>query len=304
MSLLYWLEELRFPALTDFMLLITHLGEKVAFLAVALILFWCIDKRHGYYILIVGFVGTLLNQFLKLCFRVPRPWERAADFTAVEAAKEEATGFSFPSGHTQNSVGTFGGIAFHTNCRWVRWMFISLAILIPISRMYLGVHTPADVLVSFGLALLLIMCIYPVVYGGNFRKRMSVTLSVMVVMNIAYLVFAHYYPFPQNVNAERLASGLEAGYTLLGALLGMLVVYFVDELWLRFPVKAKWWAQILKTVLGIGLVLAVMLFLEEPICNLIGLYPGMVAHYFVVVVVAGVVWPMTFKWFSKLGTKE
>ena len=304
MSFLYWLEGLRFPLLTDFMLLITHLGEKVAFLAVALVLFWCIDKRHGYYILMVGFVGTLFNQFLKLCFRIPRPWERVSDFTAVEAAKEEATGFSFPSGHTQNSVGTFGGIAFHTNKRWVRWLFISLCILIPISRMYLGVHTPADVLVSFALAIVLIISIYPVVYGGNFRKRMRIALFSMVGMNIGYLLFVHLYPFPQDLNAERLASGFEAGYTLLGALAGMIVVFFVDEYWLHFPVKAKWWAQILKTALGLGVVLAVMLGLEEPICNLLGLYAGMAVHYFIVVLVAGVVWPMTFRFFAKLGVKE
>jgi len=304
MSFLYWLEDLRFPALTDFMLLITQLGEKVAFLALALVLFWCIDKRQGYYILIVGFVGTIVNQFLKLCFRIPRPWERAGDFTAVEAAKKEATGFSFPSGHTQNSVGTFGGIAFHTNYRWVRWVFISLAVLIPVSRMYLGVHTPQDVLVSVAIALFLIFAVYPFVFGNGSGKRMILLFCAMVLMNIGYLLFAHLYPFPTGINQERLDSGFEAGYTLLGALLGMLVVYFADERWLHFPVEAKWWAQILKTVLGLAIVLAVMLLLEDPICSCIGLYPGMVVHYFIVVLVAGLLWPMTFRWFGKLGTKR
>ena len=48
----------------------------------------------------VGFFGTLVNQFLKLVCRVPRPWVRDPNFTIVEAARADATGYSFPSGHT------------------------------------------------------------------------------------------------------------------------------------------------------------------------------------------------------------
>ena len=66
MALLYFLEDIRVPVLNEFMLLITQLGEETAFLVVALVMFWCVDKRRGYYILTVGFLGTLANQFLKL----------------------------------------------------------------------------------------------------------------------------------------------------------------------------------------------------------------------------------------------
>ena len=94
--------------------------NKAIFLVAALILFWCVDKRTGYYIMAVGFVGTLLNQFMKLWFRIPRPWVLDENFTILEQAREAATGYSFPSGHTQNAVGTFGGIAYTTKKKWVR----------------------------------------------------------------------------------------------------------------------------------------------------------------------------------------
>ena len=111
MEFLYFLETLRMPGLNEFMLLITRLGEETAFLAAALIVFWCVDKRRGYYLMAVGFIGTMANQFLKLLCRVPRPWVLDPKFPILEQAREAATGYSFPSGHSQSAVGTFGAIA-------------------------------------------------------------------------------------------------------------------------------------------------------------------------------------------------
>ena len=68
MNFLYFLEGIRIPVLNECMLLITRLGEETAFLVMALIVFWCVDKYKGYYLMAVGFAGTMLNQFLKLLF--------------------------------------------------------------------------------------------------------------------------------------------------------------------------------------------------------------------------------------------
>lgn len=133
MRFLYLLESVRVPILNEFMLLVTQLGEETAFLVAALILFWCIDKYKGYYVLTVGFVGTLTNQFLKLLFRIPRPWILDKKFTILEQAREAASGYSFPSGHTQSAVGTFGAIAYTVKNRWVKYLCVSAAILVPFS---------------------------------------------------------------------------------------------------------------------------------------------------------------------------
>ena len=104
MSFLYLLEKIRVPGLNELMLAVTQLGEETAFLVIALIVFWCVDKRKGYFLMSVGFLGTMANQFLKLLCRVPRPWVRDPDFTILEQAREAASGYSFPSGHTQTAV--------------------------------------------------------------------------------------------------------------------------------------------------------------------------------------------------------
>ena len=86
MAFLRFLESIRIPGLNEFMLAVTYLGDEIAFLVVALVLFWCVDKRKGYFILAVGFLGTICNQFMKLWFRVPRPWVKDPSFTILEQA--------------------------------------------------------------------------------------------------------------------------------------------------------------------------------------------------------------------------
>lgn len=162
MEFLRFLEGIRTPFMDTLMSLITQLGDELFFMVIAITMFWCIDKRRGYYLLSVGFLGTVLNQFLKLVFRVPRPWVLDPNFTIVESAREAATGYSFPSGHTQNAVGTFGGVARSAKKRWVQIICVIILLLVSFSRMYLGVHTPKDVGVSFVIAVILLLALYPV----------------------------------------------------------------------------------------------------------------------------------------------
>lgn len=303
MELLYQLENLRMPVLNELMLLITALGEETAFLAIALIFFWCVDKKRGYLLMSVGFAGTMLNQFMKLWFRIPRPWVLDENFTILEQAREGAGGYSFPSGHTQSSVGTFGGIAYTTKNKAVRVISIVIAVLVPFSRMYIGVHTPLDVLVAAAMAAAMLFLLRPMVLGND-GKYIPALLGIMTLLAVAYLCFVELYPFPADIDPHNLASGTQNAYTLLGALLGLLVVYFVDEKWLKFQTKAVWWAQVLKVAGGLVLVLMIKSGLKDVLNALMGQSIGRAARYFLMVIAAGILWPLTFRWFAKLGTKE
>ena len=84
----------------------------------------------------------------------------------------------------------------------------------------------------------------------------------------------------------------------------MVIVYIVDTKWLNFPTKAVWWAQLLKVFIGLVIVLAIKSGLKTPLEALFGELPGRAVRYCILVLVAGIVWPLTFKWFSKLGNKE
>lgn len=307
MSFLYWLEDLRNPIFDFIFSVITLFGEETIFMAVGMIIFWCLNKYDGYYLLCVGFFGTLINQFLKITCRIPRPWVKDPNFTIVESAREAAGGYSFPSGHTQVSVGLFGGIARRSKQKILRGVMIALCVLVPFSRMYLGVHTPWDVAVSVCIALILIFVLHPLFQRAEKDARvMYGILGVLSAIVVAYLLYVSLFPFPESVyleeNIHNLDSARENAYTLLGCMAGLLVLFPVERKWIRFETKAVLWVQIVKVVGGLFLILAVKEGLKMPLDTLFGGH--MIARsvrYFFVVLMGGLLWPLTFRFFSKIG---
>ena len=303
MELLYLLEKLRVPGLNECMLAVTLLGEETAFLVLALIVFWCVDKKQGYFLMAVGFCGTILNQFLKLLFRVPRPWALDENFTILEQAREAAAGYSFPSGHTQMAVGTFGALAVTTDRKPLKVLCWTLAALVAFSRMYIDVHTPYDVGVSVLIALALVYGMRkPVMNGG--MKEMKIVIAGLLIMALGLLAYVEWWNFPEDMDLHNLESGEKNAYTMLGCLTGVAVVYIAERTYVNFETKAVWWDQILKIVLGLALVLAVKEGLRSPLEGVFGTYPGRAVRYFLIVLTAGLLWPMTFRWFSKAGVKK
>ena len=306
MELLYFLEGLRTPAGDAFFSVITLFGEETLFIVMGLLFYWCVDKREGYYLLSVGLVGTVINQFLKLLFRVPRPWVRDEAFTIVESAREAASGYSFPSGHTQSSVGIFGAIARWNRQKWVRILCIVLCVLVPLSRMYLGVHTPADVGVSVVIALALVFGLYPVMRkAANSPRAMGKVFAGMTAIAAAYLAFVLIYPFPADVDAHNLVSGTKNAFTMLGCVVGLWAAYEIEHRWIRFETKGVWWVQALKLAVGLLPMLAIKSGLKAPLqAMILNDYLADGIRYFLVVIFAGCVWPLTFPLFRRLEKKK
>lgn len=303
MQFLYLLESIRMDWLNQLMLLITHLGEETAFLAIAIIVFWCVDKREGYYMMGVGLFGNLCNQFLKILCRVPRPWIRDPNFNALEAAIPEADGYSFPSGHSQTAVGTFGCLAVSHKNKLLRGLCIAVMILVPFSRMYCGVHTPADVLVGSAMALVMVFAFRPLMMGER-KQNVPIVFAVLLALSAAFVLFVELYDFPEGLDSGNYESALKNSYTFLGCFVGLLVVWFADQK-LDFSTHAIWWAQIVKAVLGLVVVLLVKEGTKSPLNAIFGGHMAARAvRYFLVVITAGIIWPLTFRWFSKLGRKE
>ena len=306
MEFLRLLESLRTPALDAFMAAITQLGDETVFMVLAITVFWCVSKRQGYYVFAVGLGGTVVNQWLKLIFRIPRPWVLDPEFTIVESARGAAAGYSFPSGHTQNIVGTLGTIAVSNKQKWLRIVCGVLIVLVPFSRMYLGVHTPLDVGVSFALAVALVIALWPCFRDEErFRKNGRAVLCALLVLSVCYAVWVNVTAFPADVDADNLASGMKNGWTLLGCALGLGVSYYVDEKKLHFDTKAPLAGQVCKLVLGLALLLGVRAGVK-PVLNAVsgGALWANAVRYFLMVVFAGCVWPLTFPYFAKLGAKK
>ena len=136
--------ELRTPLLDTLMQGVTELGGETLFMLFMLVVFWCVDKNKGYFLMLLCFTGTAVNQMLKITFCIPRPWVLDPSFEIVESARAGATGFSFPSGHTAASFAAVFALWASGSPLWKP--ALALASVIAFSRLYLYVHWPTDVL--------------------------------------------------------------------------------------------------------------------------------------------------------------
>lgn len=304
MKILYFFESIRRPFLDGLMSILTKLGEETVFIALAILIFWCFDKKQGYFLIVVGFIGTFINQFLKMLFRIPRPWIKDPNFTIVESAREHATGYSFPSGHTQSAVGNFGAIALSTKTKWVRILSIVLAVLVPITRLYLGVHTLLDVGVSILVALALIFGLYPLILKSD---KNPIIMPIIFICSFAFglfvLLFLTLNNFPAGVDSENLESAIENVSKLVGAFLGVIIAYFVEKKYINFDTKAPLLVQVLKVAIGLGLIVLIKGVIKTPLNAVFGLVFGNGIRYFIVIILGVLVWPLTFKPLTKLYNK-
>jgi len=304
MQVLYWLESIRNPVMDTLMLILTEFGNELLFIVFGMLMLWCVDKRQGYYVLLVGFFGVYINQFLKITCRIPRPWLLDPGFTIVEAAREAATGYSFPSGHTQIAVGCYAGLALCRRERWVRAIGIALAVLIPFTRMYLGVHTPLDVGVSILIALALVWILWILLSKYDLSPKLMVPLmGILSVCGVAFLLYTNLFPFPADIDPDNYAGAVKNGFKFLGCTLGMWCMYLLDRHRIRFDTKtASIWGQALKLSLGFLLVIGVLEGSKPLWLWMLGDSPvTYTLRYFLTVIVAGVVWPLTFPWFARIG---
>ena len=298
MAILYYLEKIRTPFFDKLMSYVTLLGSEMFLMVGALIVLWCVNKKWGYYLLFVSSIGTTINQFLKNLFAIPRPWVKDPNFTIVEAARSAATGYSFPSGHTQTITGFLGGIARILKQWKYRVVLILIILLVAFSRMYLGVHTPLDVFVSLFIGTMLVFIFYP------FFKNKQHELLIMIIgvlLALGHVLFMEYKAIGVLVLDDNLIDGLKNAYTCLGLALSIPVIFYIDRKYLKYPTKAVWWAQIIKCVIGLALLVGVRTLLKEPLLILTnGHNIADCIRYFLMAFIGGAVWPMTFKWFSKL----
>lgn len=303
MNLLKALESIRMPWLDQVMSVITEFGDETIFMVLGMTVLWCLHKAWGFRFMLIGLTGTAVNQLLKAIFLIPRPWILDPEFTIVESARSGATGYSFPSGHTQSAVGCFGTLAVWLRRRWVTVGCVVAIALVAFSRMYLGVHTPLDVGVSLvtGAVTVLLMSFMTRKEGGKAAFWAKAIGMCMCLVLLAYVLFA---PTREANNPEFDAHGVKAAWQVTGAMAGMLLAWWVDEKHLHFETKAVWWAQVCKVALGLALVVAVRSGLKGVLSAIFGdaMFTNGI-RYFLMCVVGGILWPMTFRFWGRLGRK-
>lgn len=176
MELIYALQEVASPTLDRLMLAITNLGAEQGYVGLLIVAFVVLDARAGRSLAITFLAGMYLNFVLKLAFSTQRPFQIDPTVVRSAAAIETAPGSGFPSGHAQGAMTFWGAAATHVRRSWFTLLAAVLVAAISVTRLYLGVHLPIDVIGGLVIGMLVI-----VVAVALRRSKIEVPPTVMIV---------------------------------------------------------------------------------------------------------------------------
>ena len=166
--------------------LFTFTGNVEFYLLIAPAIYWCIDRRLGFRAAMMVMLSLGLNEILKIAFHRPRPYWFDPRVRLLSGAENT---FGLPSGHAQHSVILWGGIAAAVQQWWVWGLVVLFSLLVGLSRIFLGVHFPADVVVGWGLGMGLLFIILrverPVVAQIN---RLDISKQIVLFFLLSLLI--------------------------------------------------------------------------------------------------------------------
>ena len=192
MTVLKLLAELRTPPADYLMLVISCLGTPFAAAGILSWTYLNVNKRQGYLISFAFYLSSLVAQSIKICVRLPRPWVLDPSFHAVKSAISSATGYSFPSVHSQNTASLYTSVLLTRKEKWIRISAVLMLVLVPFSRMWLGCHTPLDVTVGFlvGAVITLVFFAWMKADGSFQIPRGYFLPGLLLLVSIASLILA------------------------------------------------------------------------------------------------------------------
>ncbi|MBN1178232.1 MAG: phosphatase PAP2 family protein [Anaerolineae bacterium] len=240
-----WLRQ-TLPGLTTPFEMFTYLGNEMFYLLFMPFVYWCLDRRTGARLTLLFLACAYSNTVVKLLADQPRPFDRALDrmaplyrYPLAEIIERyEASGGGFPSGHTQNTVVIWGYVASQFKRTWLWVLAGLLMLLVPLSRIYLAVHFPHDVLGGYVIgALLLVLYLWlePKAEGWLEKSGLGWQLGLAVAIPILLT----------------LALLNESGVTTGATLLGMGVGFVLERRWVGFDSDGVWWRRGLRYLPGV-----------------------------------------------------
>ena len=188
----------------DFLAKMTFFGELNTALLVMAVIYWCASKRLGTYLLMGWNANRLINGFLKVTVCAYRPWIRDARIVPFGNSIKTATGYSFPSGHSTNASSICGGgMLWKDSTRTLRILLGIVFVLVPFSRLYLGVHTPQDVLCGAGLGLLIMWLTLKMMEKLEAHpEKAPLVAGTGIALAVLLAVYAGCKSYPRDLDAN------------------------------------------------------------------------------------------------------
>lgn len=236
MTIIHFLQQFDFDWLILLMKAITFLGNEEFYLLMLPILLWCWRRRDLLPLAVILLVNFWINYQLKEAFGLPRP---------IGVGLIEADHFGFPSGHAQGAMVLWGFLAWSINRLAARprygW-YAMIIFMVGLSRVYLGVHFPHDVVGGWSIGFVILFAGITITEKIRHQTPQLPAVPTAMLAVFAGGMLALLTPSPISVRAGGMLAGLVAGIILDGEYVG-------------FNYQANWWQNAVKMLIGLVVVL-------------------------------------------------
>jgi len=243
-GLLEGLHQISNDFLTKLFLVFTQFGGEILLIAVIGLFYFCLNKEKGEKIGFIVLFSGAFNGVLKGMVKAKRPFEYPEKEHLIKGSvgSTNATGSSFPSGHSQNSASLYSTLSKIAKKKWLTIVCIVLIVIVPLSRVYLGVHFPVDVIAGVILGVL---------------------TSIFIIFLYSFLAIKKISPFWMYLVA---AIGLipfliltphQDLFKVYGLLLGFVSGLAIEKTLIGFSLEVPLWKKILRMILALGIVLGI-----------------------------------------------
>lgn len=298
---LLWLQDIRTPFLDTVLEAVTDMVTGVWMYAVIAVIYWCINKRAATLVAVNIAAGTMVNQGLKNTFCVYRPWIRDPRAIPAGDAMTNATGYSFPSGHTQVAACEFLSVAvWQKKRKWVVILCSFLTLLVMFTRLYLGVHTPQDVLVSLAVSVAVIFAnVWLMKWVDGGRNRDIAFAACGIVLGVAFLLYATLKPYPLDYDeaGALLVDPVEMVvdcYSAAGCVFGFCAGWLLERRLVSFDEGGSATTRIIRGAIGTVILALIALLAKDGLILLLGEHWGHLIFFFIAFVYILFLYPLLF----------
>ncbi len=256
-SILQYFQNIATPFLDSFFTYATMLGEQYFIILIITLVYWNISKKNGFILTFTFVISTIVNVFLKNIFHTERPYQKLDNIEGKRV--HTGTGYSFPSGHTQGATTLFVTLSLLLKKNVYMIIAILLSVLVSVSRVYLGVHWPIDVVggLVFGIAISILLYWYLSKIYDN--KKLFYKVIVVSII-IAYLFFF----ILMIINSAYFNGELKITDTLkiLGVATGAVTGFILQEEKFAFKVENSVALKTIRYIFGVFMTIVFMIGLK------------------------------------------
>lgn len=233
-EILYYFKSIQNPLLNNFFIFITLFGEEYFIIPVIALFYWCISKEKGIIIAVSYLSSMLINDFLKIAVHAQRPFEVLNDLSPIRV--HTATGYSFPSGHTQGAASIFTLLSLTIRKKTFTILSAAVIFLVGISRLYLNVHWPLDVAAAWILGIGISVFLFNTLTRLNKEKHDSFLKMLILTASVSFIISLTAFIIKYSIYDALKISNI---ITISGVSIGTISGYILDFKTLNFKTAGK-----------------------------------------------------------------